>query len=136
MKIEIYDHVDQKEVIDIWQKCGLVTDKNDPVADIIRKTTHSPDLFIVGKINGKIIATVMGGYEGRRGWINLLCVAPSSQRTGHGRMIMDHIENLLFKAGCPKINLQIRITNQQAIKFYESLGYSNDHVFSMAKYHK
>ena len=86
----------KNKVIDLWQKCGLVTEKNDPVADIIRKTADSPELFIVGKLDGKIIATVMGGYEGRRGWINLLCVAPSSQRTGHGRIIMDHIENPSF----------------------------------------
>ena len=106
---------------------------NDPVADIKRKLKVNPELFLVGEKNGQIIATVMGGYEGRRGWANLLCVSPSRRGSGYARELMQHLENLLIAKGCPKLNLQVRISNEQAIEFYKSIGYSDDHVFSMAK---
>ena len=133
MDISIFDIRDQDDVIALWRDCGLLTDKNDPHDDIRRKINHSPDLFFIGRRNGKIIATLMAGYEGRRGWINLLGVAPSAQKSGYGREIMHYAEKELAERGCIKINLQIRHTNKQAINFYQSLGYEEDLVLSMGK---
>ena len=133
MEISVFKIDEKEEVINLWAKCGLLTDKNDPIADIERKISHSPELFFVGRRKGKIIATVMGGYEGRRGWINFLCITPEEQKSGYGRQIMDHVEKKLFSLGCAKINLQIRHGNRQAINFYQRLGYKDDHVFSMGK---
>ena len=47
--------------------------------------------------------------------------------------MMNHAEGLLKKAGCPKINLQVRESYLEVIRFYETLGYSNDHVLSVGK---
>ena len=89
--------------------------------------------FLVGFEDGRVIASVMAGYDGHRGWINYLAVDPDHQRGGHGREIMQHAERLLLAAGCPKINLQIRNDNLAAIAFYERIGFQRDEVVSFGK---
>ena len=83
--------------------------------------------------NHAIVATAMAGYEGHRGWVNYLAVAPEWQRQGLGRRMMGEVERLLHSAGCPKINLLIRDTNAEALAFYSALGYTRDEVVSMGK---
>jgi ribosomal protein S18 acetylase RimI-like enzyme len=75
----------------------------------------------------------MVGYEGHRGWINYLAVAPEYQRRGVARQIMGQAERLLRQAGCPKINLQVRTANAQVIEFYKTIGFKIDDVVSMGK---
>ena len=75
----------------------------------------------------------MGGYEGHRGWINYLAVKPSEQRKGYGQSIMKSVEQLIKEQGCPKINLQVRTSNEQVIAFYTAIGYGNDNVVSLGK---
>ena len=133
MKIRNYNPNDHNQVIDLWQVCGLTVPQNDPRKDIERKMKVDPDLFLVGELSGKIIATVMGGYEGHRGWINYLAVSPEYRKNGHGRKIMESVEVRLKKKGCPKINLQVREANTDVINFYKSLGYGNDNVIGLGK---
>ena len=133
LHIRPYQDSDEKDVIDIWRECKLLVPWNNPKLDIKRKLKVNPELFLVGLLNGKVVATLMGGYEGRRGWMNYLAVAPEHQRKGFARQIVTVLEDKLRAMGCPKVNLQIRIGNADVIKFYESVGYSDDKVFSMAK---
>ncbi|BCU75559.1 GNAT family acetyltransferase [Luteolibacter sp. LG18] len=133
MVIRTYQPRDQDAVIELWGRCGLLAPQNNPVADIQRKLADSPELFLVGVMEAGIVATVMAGYEGHRGWINYLAVAPHLQKGGHGRRIMERAEELLCELGCPKINLQVRSTNTRVIEFYERLGFSCDPVTSMGK---
>lgn len=124
---------DSAAVIDLWRRCGLVHVNNDPAKDIARKCNVRPDLFIVGFSGGKLVASVMVGYEGHRGWINYLAVSPDHQRKGYGRQLMEEAERLLRAEGCPKINLQVRTTNTAVLAFYQSLGYGQDEVISLGK---
>ncbi len=80
-----------------------------------------------------MVATVMVGYDGHRGWINYLAVAPNLQRQGVGRQLMAAAESRLRERGCPKINLQVRRSNRGVIAFYERLGFSEDDVVSLGK---
>jgi len=121
------------QVIELWFKCQLVVPSNNPRRDIERKLHVGRDLFLVGIINGKVIASVMGGYEGHRGWINYLAVDPAHRRKGYGRRIMQEVERRIRAKGCPKINLQVRATNDAVIKFYQSLGYADDNVIGLGK---
>ena len=133
MKIRQYDEGDQAEVISLWTECGLVVSHNNPTRDIVRKLKVDPDLFLVGTNESGIVATVMGGYEGHRGWVNYLAVRPAEQGKGFGQMIMRIIEARLKDKGCPKINLQIRTGNSEVIAFYSALGYDIDDVVSLGK---
>jgi ribosomal protein S18 acetylase RimI-like enzyme len=133
VEIREYIETDEQQVIDLWMKCHLVVSSNNPMRDIQRKLRVDRDLFLVGILDNKIIATVMGGYEGHRGWINYLAVDPGYQGNGYGRLIMEAVEQRIRSKGCPKINLQVRATNKAVIRFYQSLGYTDDHVIGLGK---
>ena len=124
---------DEAAVIALWRRCDLVRPWNDPSKDIGRKLQVRPEWFLVGELEGRIIACVMAGYEGHRGWLNYLAVDLEHQRHGYAREIVDQAERLLKEAGCPKINLQVRTSNQAVIEFYRRLGYAEDDVVSLGK---
>lgn len=133
MEIRPFRLDDEASVIALWRRCGLIRPWNDPAKDIRRKLQVRPDLFLVGVLDGGVVASVMAGYEGHRGWINYLAVDPDHQSKGLGRAIMVHAEQLLRAVGCPKINLQVRSSNRSVIEFYKHLGYDVDDVVSMGK---
>ena len=133
MKIKAFEDRYKGEVVELWRECGLVAAQNDPAKDIERKLKVDPDLFLIGVVDETVVATVMGGYEGHRGWINYLAVKPSQQRKGYGQAIMQAVEALISQKGCPKINLQIRSTNKAVIEFYSAIGYVNDNVVGLGK---
>jgi ribosomal protein S18 acetylase RimI-like enzyme len=133
MHIRPFQSDDETTVIALWQQCGLVRPWNDPHKDIQRKLAVRPDLFLVGVLDDRVVACVMAGYEGHRGWLNYLAVAPEHQRRGLARAIVTEAERLLRAAGCPKINLQVRTTNAGVIEFYRRLGYAVDEVASLGK---
>lgn len=133
MIIRAFDLADIESVIQLWDECQLTRPQNDPRLDIMRKLTVQPELFLVGTVNGRVIASAMAGYEGHRGWVNYLAVGLLERGVGHGRRMMDEVERLLEERGCPKVNLQIRVGNEAAIGFYLSLGYVADNAVSFGK---
>ncbi len=133
LNIRQYDDRDREAVIELWRKCDLIRPENDPAIDIARKVKVNRELFLVGEVDGKVIASVMGGYEGHRGWVNYLAVDPEYRKKGFGRHLMHEIEKTLHYLGCPKINLQVRNDNREAMAFYEKIGYGSDNVVSYGK---
>lgn len=133
MHIRPYQDSDQDAVIALWQECGLVVAHNDPRKDIARKLEVGREFFLVGETEGQVVASVMGGYDGHRGWVNYLAVSPDHQRKSYGTLLMRALEKMLLERGCPKLNLQIRRTNDSVISFYNSIGYGEDAVVSMGK---
>ncbi len=134
MLVRPYQDQDREQVIDLWRACKLIRHQhNDPIKAIALKVSFQPELFLVGILEDKVVATVMAGFEGRRGWINYLGVSPDMQRLGLGKRIMQEAQIRLEKMGCPKINLQVRTSNKQVIDFYKSLGYMEDDVISLGK---
>ena len=131
-RIRPFELSDQEAVIHLWEACGLIVPQNDPRRDIARKVRVNPEMFLVGLRSGALVGTCMAGYEGHRGWINYLAVAPDCRRSGLGTELMDEAARLLRKAGCPKINLQVRSGNDEVIAFYRNLGYKVDEVVSLS----
>ena len=133
MLIRAYQNSDQEAVVALWTDCDLVVPWNDPVRDIERKLQVDRDLFLVGCRDEELIATVMAGYEGHRGWINYLAIRPSERRKGYGEDMMRAAEVRLSARRCPKINLQVRDGNTNVIAFYEAIGYTVDAVVGLGK---
>lgn len=133
MLVRDFQPTDQHDVVRLWGRCTLTRPWNDPVVDIKRKLDGQPDWLLVAVDESGIVGSVMVGYDGHRGWINYLAVDPERQRAGIGRELMLEAERRLFDKGCPKINLQIRDDNHNAILFYESIGFSRDPVASFGK---
>ena len=84
MTIRSYLNGDENAVVELWRKCNLLRSWNNPKWDIEHKVRVGSELFLVGIVNDKVVATVMGGYEGHRGWVYYLAVDPSYQRRGLG----------------------------------------------------
>lgn len=122
---------DRTEVIELWTRSGLVRPWNDPGQDIDRKRQVAPELFLVEEEDGHVVGCVMAGYEGHRGWLNYLAVDPAHRRKGLGRRLVTEAERRLSGLGCPKVNLQVRSSNTDAVEFYRRIGYAVDDVVSM-----
>ncbi len=135
MSIEIrsFAEHDRVAVVQIWSDCGLVYPQNDPDKDIDRKLVDGVELFLVALVDGEVVGSAMGGYEGHRAWVNYLAVSPERQGTGIARAIMGELERRCREIGCPKINLQIRKTNSRVIEFYRRIGFVEDDVLCMGK---
>jgi len=133
MQVRPFNQDDTEAVVQLWMDCGLVVAWNNPRKDILRKLTVQPDMFLIGCLDNQIIATVMAGYDGHRGWINYLAVQPDHQHGGIGRLMMEEAEKLLRAVGCPKINLQVRSSNHAVIEFYKTLGFKQDDAVSLGK---
>ena len=133
MQVRTFQDSDEAAVIALWEAAGLTRSWNDPRKDIERKRTVQREWFLVGTHDGAVIASIMIGYDGHRGWINYLAVSPAHRLRGHARTLMRGAERLLAAAGCPKINLQIRTSNSSVIEFYKAIGYAQDDVVSFGR---
>ena len=133
MKIRPFKQPDQASLIALWHAAGVATPQNDSSKDIQRKLAVDPELLLIAELEGQLVGSVMGGYEGHRGWVNYLAVLPDFQRRGIASRLMEEIEVALLKRGCPKINLQVRSSNQSALGFYSALGYLDDNVVGLGK---
>ncbi|CAA0090996.1 Acetyltransferase YpeA [Halioglobus japonicus] len=133
MQVRTFRESDRSAVIALWQACDLTRPWNDPDKDISRKLAAQPELFLVGERDGEIIASAMAGYDGHRGSVFYLAVAPGFQQSGYGRELMSNIEERLLAMGCPKLNILVRSANQHVLDFYHTLGYVTDDVVSLGK---
>ena len=133
LQIRPYQVQDRDRIVRLWHDCNLVVPWNDPQKDIQRKQDSGAELFLVGEIEGKLITSVMGGYDGHRGWIYYLAVDPMYRNQGHAQVMMADMEARLKALGCPKINLLVRNSNVEVIEFYQSLGYTIDQSVSLGK---
>ncbi len=133
MQIRALERSDTEDVVALWRACGLTRPWNDPYRDIERKLTVQPELFLVGEVEGAVVATLMAGYDGHRGWINYLAVDPAHRGAGYGRRLVEEAESLLESVGCPKVNLQVRADNVDAVRFYEAIGYTPDGSVSLGR---
>lgn len=133
MKIRTFKETDTEGVVSLWEQCSLTVPWNDPRKDIKRKLDVQPDLFIVCEDDTRIIGSVMGGYDGHRGWLYYLAVHPDWWQQKIGTLLVKEIEGRITAYGCPKINLMVRTGNRKVLAFYRALGYEVDEVVGLGK---
>ena len=127
---------DTEAVVALWRDCGLLRPWNDPHKDIARKLAVQPELFLVVEdrgADGRLAASAMAGYDGHRGSLYYLAVAPRCQGQGLGRALVAHAEALLIERGCPKLNLMVRSSNLAVLEFYRRLGYAADEAVPLSR---
>ena len=128
-----YRAQDSEALVALWIACDLVQPHNDPRRDVDHKTARDPQNLPVLEDSGQLIGSVMVGYEGHRGWINYLAVHPDCQRRGLGRLLTARAESLLRDLGCPKVNLQVRQSDEAPTEFYRRICYAVDDVISLGR---
>jgi len=128
------DSVHRSGVVALWEKVfGYEAPHNKPGLAIDKKLALDDQLFFVAMADNEIIGTIMAGYDGHRGWIYSVAVAPSHRRQGVGSRLVAHAERALIARGCVKINLQILEGNESVVAFYSKFGYAVEKRISMGK---
>ncbi len=134
MAIRPYRQSDGPAVAALWRKVFPDSPSwNHPETDIRRKLAVQRELFLVAVHRTELLGTVMAGYDGHRGWVHYVAVSPRHRRQGIGAALMRGVEERLAALGCPKLNLQVRASNDDVILFYRSLGYDVEDRVSMGK---
>ena len=118
-------------VLNLWKNCSLIVSQNDPIEDIQKKLDFQPDLFFIGLLQGRVIGTVIAGYDGHRGWLNYLAVLPEYQRRGFGKQLVDRAVDALRALGCLKVNVQVRTSNVSVVDFYRNIGFLEEDRVSL-----
>jgi ribosomal protein S18 acetylase RimI-like enzyme len=134
MDIRPFHEADEDAVVALWASVfAYPAHHNDPATVIRHKLAVQRELFFVAVEGDALLGTVMGGYDGHRGWIYSLAVHPEARRRGVGTALMRHVEGELARRGCPKINLQVLASNADVVAFYRTLGYAIEERVSMGK---
>lgn len=134
MKIRPYGPTDEEPVVALWTSVFDYREPRNHPRYVIRSKLDVDDgLFFVACDADEILGTVMGGYDGHRGWIYALAVAPAERRRGVGSALVRHLERELTARGCVKINLQVLASNADVLSFYEHIGYAVEQRISMGK---
>jgi ribosomal protein S18 acetylase RimI-like enzyme len=134
LEIQTFRMEDREALLALWEACGILSWDPTPKTTIHKKVSHSPGGFLVGRADGKLVASLIVGYDGLRGWLYRLAVMPGYRRRGIARALVEHAENLLRDQGCVRIKLQIEPRGQDAIGFYRELGYEQQELFDMHKW--
>ena len=114
---------DYDKVVSLWKIAGLVLRPGDERVQIQRKLERDPELFLVAEEDGSLVATVLGAWDGRRGWIHHLAVQPAKQRSGLGTTLLRELEERMRKKGIVKVNAFVYRTNQKSINFFTKNRY-------------
>lgn len=134
MQIRPLTATDAAAAVALWHATGLTRPWNDPDTDFRRAVT-GPESAVLGGTddNGAIIATVMVGHDGHRGWVYYLAVAPEHRRRGIAGQLLRACESWVQARGIPKIQLMVRRDNDAVLGFYEQLGYEESDVVVLGK---
>jgi ribosomal protein S18 acetylase RimI-like enzyme len=134
LSVAAIEDADIAGVIALWQRCGLTRPWNDPAADIALARQGPNATILTGRDDSGIVASVLVGHDGHRGWVYYVAVDPDCRHKGYGRVIMDAAEDWLRRRGIEKMQLMVRPDNTQVQAFYQSLGYFEQQRIVYAKW--
>jgi ribosomal protein S18 acetylase RimI-like enzyme len=121
-------------IVAVWEKCELTRPWNDPRADLSRVRKQKNSDVLIGRDSTSIVATIMVGHDGHRGWVYYVAVDPDHRKKGHGRQIVSAAETWLRERGIEKLQLMVRPGNAQAQAFYETLDFEEQERIVYAKW--
>jgi ribosomal protein S18 acetylase RimI-like enzyme len=126
---------DFKEIVQLWKSAGpgIHISPSDSLEEIQKKQLRDPDLFLIAEVNGKLIGTVLGGFDGRRGIVYHLAVSESYRKKGIGESLMTELEARFNKKGCIRCYLLVTLDNQEILEYYKKRGWKKLELFVMGK---
>jgi len=124
----------RQAAVELWGACELTVPWNDPARDFDRALENPTSNIFGGFEEGKLISTIMVGYEGHRGWLYYIAVDREHRRTGIAKTLIAKAEDWLQSQGAPKVMLMVRSGNGPAEALYESLGYEISPVKTYGKF--
>ena len=134
IRVRSYHSRDEQAGVELWATVFPDDPPWSEPRDVIqRKRSVQGELFFVCEVEGRVVGTVLAGFDGVRGWVHHLAVLPDLRRGGLATALMRAAEQGLTNSGCPKLNLQVRATNSEVVAFYKSLGYAIEDRVSLGK---
>lgn len=125
---------DYAAAIRLWESsgAGIRVGASDSSEEIEKKLQRDPDLFLVAESGGEMIGTVIGGFDGRRGTVYHMAVASAHRRRGIASQLMEELERRLRAKGCIRAYLVVRPDNNDAMRYYETIGWGklDDYLFA------
>jgi len=125
---------DYPAVYALWTTAGpgIHVRRSDELDEIAKKIQRDPDLFLLAELDGQVVGTVLGGFDGRRGMVYHLAVAEVYRQRGIGTALMDELEARLRQKGCLRYYLLVTSDNPDAMRFYEAQGWEemNLHIYA------
>ena len=123
MKIEKFKIKYYNEVVELWVKTGIGVGSSDTIDEVSRVLNRNPDLFLIGKEQEKVVAVVIGAFDGRRGYVHHLAVDPDCQNKGFGKIIMNSLIERFRTKNIHKVHLFVEKSNKRVVEFYDNLGW-------------
>jgi ribosomal protein S18 acetylase RimI-like enzyme len=124
LKIELFTLRYYHDIIDLWKRSGIEVGSSDTKDEIAKILKRNPDLFLIGKEDGKVVAVVIGAFDGRRGYVHHLAIDPNYQKKGYGKMMMDELIERFRKNKVHKVHLFIEKHNKEVVDFYKKLRWN------------
>lgn len=126
---------DYDAVIQLWNQAGpgIHVRRSDAPEEILKKLQRDPDLFLLALAGEKIIGSVIGGFDGRRGLVYHLAVEETYRQQGLGKALMAELETRLRAKGCIRCYLLVTKDNEPALSFYESQGWEEMDLYILGK---
>ena len=116
-------------VLDLWQTAEATPSVTDDIEELKRLVNENNDLFLIAEHDGRIVGTIIGGWDGWRGNIYRLAVLPEYRRQGIGRALVEEVESKLLARGARRISALVEHKHALAMSFWNSLnnsGYEPD----------
>jgi len=134
LSIAEIEDADIAGVIALWKRCGSTREWNNPAADIALARNGSNATILLGRDGDALVASVLVGHDGHRGWVYYVTVDPDHRFKNYGRAIMAAAEEWLRARGIAKLQLMVRGDNAQVHAFYQSIGYFEQDRVVFAKW--
>jgi ribosomal protein S18 acetylase RimI-like enzyme len=134
MSVRKFQQQDREALISLWKRVFPDDPPHNDPARVISAKLSVDDLIFVSEHEQQIVGACMAGYDGHRGWLYAVAVAPEHRRGGTGTLLVNAALEELKRLGCIKVNLQIRPTNTAVAAFYKSLGFATEDRLSMGAF--
>ena len=107
----------------VWIASGIELTTSDEYSELLRMIRRNPDYCFVLEVENELIGAVLGGYDGRRGWIHHLAVHPAHQKKGYGKLLLNEVIDSFERDKIVKIKLEVLESNNKVIEFYKMQGW-------------
>lgn len=131
LKIRTFELSDYPRVKNLWTESGLDSVVGDSFEEIKRKISRDPELFLVAELDNVLVGTVLGAWDGRRGWIYHLGVLPTHQRSGIASKLVSEVETRMRSKGVLKVWTLVYNTNRNSLAFFRKNGYKHDEAMTV-----
>jgi len=108
-------------VLALWQRAGAIPSLTDTLVELEQLIAHQGDGLLVAVEDGVIVGSVIGGWDGWRGNIYRLAVAPEARRHGLARRLVDDAVRVLRARGAHRISALVERHEAHAVGFWDSL---------------